>query len=46
MPLHPNPLVRRELGEPLADTPNVILTEPLGYAEFARLMARSALRPD
>ena len=28
LPLHPNPLVRHELGEPLAGRANVILTEP------------------
>ena len=38
VPLHPNPIVRRELGEPLAACANVVLTEPLTYAEFARLM--------
>ena len=43
LPLHPNPLVRTELGLPLAAYPNVIRTEPLAYAQFARLMARSVL---
>ena len=43
VPLHPNPLVRRELGEPLADHPNVLLSEPLAYAQFARLLARATL---
>jgi UDP-N-acetylglucosamine 2-epimerase (non-hydrolysing) len=43
VPLHPNPLVREQLGQPLAAHGNVILTEPLSYAPFARLMARSAL---
>ncbi len=43
LPLHPNPLVRTELGLPLAAYPNVIRTEPLAYAQFARLMSRSAL---
>jgi UDP-N-acetylglucosamine 2-epimerase (non-hydrolysing) len=41
--LHPNPLVRSELGGPLAAYPNVIRTEPLAYAQFARLMSGSAL---
>ncbi len=41
VPLHPNPIVREELGGPLDDRPNVVLTEPLAYASFARLMARS-----
>ena len=43
LPLHPNPLVRRELGEPLSAYPNVILTEPLPYGQFARLMSRAAV---
>ncbi len=43
LPLHPNPLVRRELGEPLSAHVNVILTEPLAYAEFASLMSRAAV---
>jgi UDP-N-acetylglucosamine 2-epimerase (non-hydrolysing) len=43
VPLHPNPLVRTELGLPLAAYPNVVRTEPLAYAQFARLMASSAL---
>lgn len=43
LPLHPNPLVRMELGEPLASHSNVIRTEPLAFASFARLMTRSAL---
>ena len=43
LPLHPNPLVREELGAPLAGLPNVIRTEPLAYAPFARVMARSSL---
>ena len=41
--LHPNPLVRRELGEPLAGYPNVICSEPLAYGQFARLLARASL---
>jgi UDP-N-acetylglucosamine 2-epimerase (non-hydrolysing) len=43
IPLHPNPLVRAELGAPLADYANVVRTEPLAYAPFARLMSRAAL---
>ncbi len=43
VPLHPNPIVRRELGEPLAKRPNVLLTEPMEYAQFAALMARARL---
>jgi UDP-N-acetylglucosamine 2-epimerase (non-hydrolysing) len=41
--LHPNPLVRRELGGPLANLQNVICSEPLAYAQFARLMSRASL---
>lgn len=43
LPLHPNPLVRTELGEPLAIHANVVRTEPQAYAPFARLMARAAV---
>lgn len=43
IPQHPNPLVRFQLGEPLSIHSNVILTEPLSYAPFAKLMARSTL---
>jgi UDP-N-acetylglucosamine 2-epimerase (non-hydrolysing) len=43
IPLHPNPLVRKELGEPLAAYGNVVGTEPQSYAPFARLMSRAAL---
>ena len=41
LPLHPNPRVRNVLTEELARVENVLLTEPLGYATFARLLARS-----
>lgn len=40
VPLHPNPRVREEFGEPLKDKPNVLLTEPLDYISFARLLHR------
>ena len=43
LPLHPNPLVRTELGLPLADKANVVRTEPLAYAQFARLMSKAAV---
>ena len=43
LPLHPNPLVRRELGEPLATHANVVRTEPQGYVPFARLMSRATV---
>ena len=41
LPLHPNPRVRGALTESLSGFDNVLLTEPLGYATFARLLARS-----
>jgi UDP-N-acetylglucosamine 2-epimerase (non-hydrolysing) len=43
VPLHPNPLVRRELGEVLDGLPTVLLTEPLSYVSFARLLRRATL---
>lgn len=41
VPLHPNPAVRQVIGQALEDLPNVILTKPLDYAEFARLLSRA-----
>jgi UDP-N-acetylglucosamine 2-epimerase (non-hydrolysing) len=41
LPVHPNPRVREVLTEHLAGHDNVLLTEPLGYATFARLLRRS-----
>ena len=41
LPLHPNPLVRDTLAAELGELDNVLLTEPLGYATFARLLARA-----
>lgn len=43
VPMHPNPIVRERLGAPLEGTDNVLLTEPLPFAEFARLLARCDL---
>jgi UDP-N-acetylglucosamine 2-epimerase (non-hydrolysing) len=43
VPLHPNPVVRRKLGDPLATRSNILLTEPMGYAQFAALMAGAAV---
>jgi UDP-N-acetylglucosamine 2-epimerase (non-hydrolysing) len=42
VPLHPNPLVREQLGAPLAGLPNVVRTEPQAYAQFAHLMSKAA----
>ncbi len=41
LPVHPNPRVREVLTERLSGHENVLLTEPLGYATFARLLRRS-----
>ncbi len=42
IPLHKNPAVRNVIREELKDFPdNVIFTEPLGYAEFVRVMNAS-----
>jgi UDP-N-acetylglucosamine 2-epimerase (non-hydrolysing) len=41
LPLHPNPVVRGTLSERLSGLDNVLLSEPLGYATFAQLLARS-----
>lgn len=43
VPLHPNPRVRKELGAPLADKANVLLTDPLEYTSFSRLLGRCEL---
>jgi len=41
LPLHPNPLVREQLGRPLEPYANVVRTEPLSYAPFARVMSKA-----
>lgn len=38
--LHPNPRVRAELAPPLEGLDNVLLTDPLRYVGFARLLNR------
>jgi UDP-N-acetylglucosamine 2-epimerase (non-hydrolysing) len=43
LPMHPNPVVRDVIVEVLGDLPNVVLTEPLAYAEFAHLLGRARL---
>jgi UDP-N-acetylglucosamine 2-epimerase (non-hydrolysing) len=40
LPVHPNPRVREVLTDGLKGHRNVLLTEPLGYATFARLLGR------
>jgi len=42
-PIHRNPLVRDAILPAVAGLPNVIVTDPLPYAAFARLMNRAAL---
>jgi UDP-N-acetylglucosamine 2-epimerase (non-hydrolysing) len=43
LPVHPNPRVREVLTERLRGLDNVLLTEPLGYATFARLLGRCSI---
>jgi UDP-N-acetylglucosamine 2-epimerase (non-hydrolysing) len=37
-PIHKNPVVRETIVPMLDDLPNVVITEPLAYGSFARLM--------
>lgn len=39
LPLHPNPLVRAAIEPTLGGHPRVVLTEPLDYPAFSRLLA-------
>lgn len=43
LPIHKNPAVREAVLPGLADKPNVIVTEPLAYGEFTRLLSISTL---
>jgi UDP-N-acetylglucosamine 2-epimerase (non-hydrolysing) len=43
VPIHRNPVVREAVIPAVAGLPNVIVTEPLPYAPFARLMNRATL---
>ncbi|XPE02324.1 UDP-N-acetylglucosamine 2-epimerase (non-hydrolyzing) [Arthrobacter sp. N1] len=43
LPLHMNPVVREAIVPALRDRQNVILTEPLAYGEFARLLSLAAV---
>ena len=43
LPMHRNPVVREVLLPALDGLENVIVTEPLAYGQFARLIARSHL---
>lgn len=42
-PIHRNPVVRDAIIPAIAGVPNVVVTEPLPYAGFARLMNRSTV---
>ncbi len=42
-PLHPNPIVRSELGAQLEGRDNVTVLDPLPYWSFARLIGRAEL---
>ncbi len=41
LPIHANPLVRRAVLPHVEGLPNVLITEPLEYGEFTRLLALS-----
>jgi UDP-N-acetylglucosamine 2-epimerase (non-hydrolysing) len=43
LPVHPNRAVADVIRASLQDTPNVVLTEPMQYLPFARLLKRSYL---
>jgi UDP-N-acetylglucosamine 2-epimerase (non-hydrolysing) len=43
VPMHRNPVVREALVPVLGSLPNVVLTEPLTYGPFSRLISRSTL---
>jgi len=42
-PIHPNPVVRDAVLPYLAERSNVLVTEPLAYGDFARLLRRAHL---
>ena len=42
-PIHKNPVVRESIVKHLVGRPNVIITEPLDYGAFCRLMNRSTV---
>lgn len=43
LPLHPNPSVRSVFQSRLTDQPQILLTEPLEYIEFAHLLKRATI---
>jgi UDP-N-acetylglucosamine 2-epimerase (non-hydrolysing) len=42
-PVHPNPNVQGTVRRLLSGIPNIVLTEPLGYGDFVRLMSQAYL---
>lgn len=42
-PAHRNPLVREAIQPAIRDLPNVLMTEPLPYAQFCALLERSTI---
>jgi UDP-N-acetylglucosamine 2-epimerase (non-hydrolysing) len=43
LPVHPNPIVRSQVVDALAESDRVVLTDPLAYPDMARLLARATL---
>jgi UDP-N-acetylglucosamine 2-epimerase (non-hydrolysing) len=43
LPAHPNPAVREQVERALGETPRVLVTEPLPYAELVAVLAASTL---
>lgn len=43
LPIHPNPIVREAILPEVESMDNVLVTEPLPYAEFTRLLALSRI---
>ncbi|MFI2363955.1 non-hydrolyzing UDP-N-acetylglucosamine 2-epimerase [Promicromonospora sp. NPDC019610] len=43
LPLHGNPKVREAIVPEVAHSPNILLTEPLPYAELCRVLSRASL---
>ena len=43
LPLHPNPAVRSVFQDTLGDQSRIVMTEPLGYIEFAHVLQRATI---
>ena len=43
LPAHPNPAVRHQVHERLAEHPRVVITDPLGYPALCHLLASASL---